>query len=119
MKVFSKLFKHLVFYAFLLGLWQAIAAMRLWPPYLFPTPANVLDALRAGLADHSIWIGIGASLKRMLLGYALSAILGGGLGLLLAHNHFLEDTLGRLVVSVQSMPSICWLPLAILWFGLS
>jgi NitT/TauT family transport system permease protein len=55
----------------------------------------------------------------MLVGYALSVILGGALGLLLAQSDFLEETLGRLVVSVQSMPSICWLPLAILWFGLS
>jgi NitT/TauT family transport system permease protein len=58
-------------------------------------------------------------MKRMLAGYTLSAVLGVGLGLVLAQNSFLEETLGRLVVSVQSMPSICWLPLAILWFGLS
>jgi NitT/TauT family transport system permease protein len=31
----------------------------------------------------------------------------------------MEESLGRLVVSMQSMPSICWLPLSILWFGLS
>ena len=85
----------------------------------FSTPASVFEALRIGFSDHTFWIGIGVSLKRMLVGYALSVILGGALGLLLAQSDFLEETLGRLVVSVQSMPSICWLPLAILWFGLS
>jgi len=46
-------------------------------------------------------------------------VLGVILGLLLVVNKFLEETLGRLVVSLQSLPSLCWLPLAILWFGLS
>ena len=111
--------RQLVFYAVLLGLWQAAAALKLWPPYLFPTPASVFEALRTGFSDHTFWIGISVSMKRMVLGYALSAVSGIALGLVLANNDFLEETLGRLVVSVQSMPSICWLPLAILWFGLS
>jgi len=34
-------------------------------------------------------------------------------------NKFLEETVGGLLVSLQSLPSICWLPLAVLWFGLT
>jgi NitT/TauT family transport system permease protein len=119
MKKLSKVAKQLAFYAVLLVLWQALASLQLWPPYLFPSPADVLEALRAGFSDHTFLIGIGISMRRMLLGYALSVVLGTGVGLVLAHNDFLEETLGRLVVGLQSMPSPCWLPLAILWFGLS
>ena len=115
----NKVTRQVVFYVLLLGLWQALAAFKLWPPYLFPTPASVFEALRAGFADHSFWIAIGVTMKRMALGYGLSVILGVALGALLASSRFLEETLGRLVVSLQSLPSICWLPLAILWFGLS
>jgi len=103
----------------LLCIWQAIAQAKIWPPYLFPTPLGVWDSLRAGFTDHTFWMGIGVSMKRMVLGYGLSAILGIALGMLLATNKFWEDTLGRLVVSLQSLPSLCWLPLAILWFGLN
>lgn len=107
------------FYFVLLCIWQAIAQAKIWPPYLFPTPLGVWDSLRAGFTDHTFWMGIGVSMKRMVLGYGLSAILGIALGMLLATNKFWEDTLGRLVVSLQSLPSLCWLPLAILWFGLN
>ena len=55
----------------------------------------------------------------MLLGYSLSVVLGMILGLGVASNKFLEETVGGLLVSLQSLPSICWLPLAVLWFGLS
>jgi len=41
------------------------------------------------------------------------------MGLGVASNRFLEDTLGGLLVSLQSLPSICWIPLAVLWFGLT
>lgn len=115
----NTIIKQLIFYCVLLGVWQALAMLKLWPPYVFPTPAGVFESLRLGFADHTFLIGVGVTMKRMLLGYSLSMILGVGLGLVLAYNTFFEETLGRLVVSVQSMPSVCWLPLAILWFGLS
>jgi NitT/TauT family transport system permease protein len=45
-------------------------------------------------------------------------VLGIILGFLIATSEFLESTLGKLVLGLQSLPSICWLPLAVLWFGL-
>jgi NitT/TauT family transport system permease protein len=115
----SKLAKQVVFYGLLLAVWFAVARMRIWPPYLFPAPSSVWQALRDGFADHSFWIAIGTSMRRVLLGYGLSVFLGLGLGLLVASSRFLEDTVGGLLMSLQSLPSICWLPLAVLWFGLS
>src|SRR5437764_14881686 len=58
-------------------------------------------------------------MKRMLFGYALSFVLGMILGLGVGSSKFLEETMGGLLVSLQSLPSICWLPLAVLWFGLT
>src|SRR5256886_4713478 len=110
---------YLVFYSALIGIWFFLAKLKVWPPYVFPTPQGVLESLWAGFSDHSFWIAIGVSMKRMLLGYSLSVILGMVLGLGVASNKFLEQTVGGMLVSLQSLPSICWLPLAVLWFGLS
>ncbi|MGA2696835.1 MAG: ABC transporter permease, partial [Terriglobales bacterium] len=115
----TKLGRHVVFYAILIGIWWLLAALKIWPPYVFPTPWGVWDSLRAGFADHSFWIAINVSMKRMLVGYGISVVLGMVLGLGVASSKFLEETLGGLLVSLQSLPSICWLPLAVLWFGLS
>jgi NitT/TauT family transport system permease protein len=110
---------QVIFYSILLGLWAVLASLRIWPPYLFPAPWAVASALWAGLQDHSFLIGIAVTMKRMLIGYSLSVVLGMILGLAVASNKFLEETLGALLVSLQSLPSICWVPLAILWFGLT
>jgi len=115
----KRLVKHVIFYTVLVGVWVVLARLKIWPPYVFPTPQGVLDSLRAGFADHSFWIAIAVSMKRMVLGYSLSVVLGMILGLGVASNKFLEETMGGLLVSLQSLPSICWLPLAVLWFGLT
>jgi len=115
----KRLSKHAIFYGVLIGLWFLLAELKVWPPYVFPTPQGVFQSLRGGFADHSFWIAIAVSMRRMLLGYGISVVLGMVLGLGVASNKFLEETMGGLLVSLQSLPSICWLPLAVLWFGLT
>jgi len=117
--VVRRITNQVIFYSLLIGAWALLAKLRVWPPYLFPPPWNVAEALWAGLMDHTFLIGIGVTMKRMLVGYSLSVVLGMILGLGVASNRFLEETLGPLLVSLQSLPSICWVPLAILWFGLT
>jgi len=112
-------FRQLIFYALLLAVWIVVARLRIWPPYMVPSPQGVFESLRTGFVDHSFWIAIGVSMKRIAIGYSLSVAIGVALGLLLASSEFLEQTLGGLMVSLQSLPSICWLPMAVLWFGLS
>ena len=49
----------------------------------------------------------------------LALVLGGTLGLLLACCRFCNWLIGPLVLGVQSLPSICWMPMAVLWFGIN
>ncbi|HZS95363.1 MAG TPA: ABC transporter permease [Terriglobales bacterium] len=114
-----KVFNQVIFYSVLLGAWALLAKLKVWPPYLFPAPWQVAEALWAGFKDHSLPIAIGVTMKRMVIGYSLSVIIGMILGIGVASNRFLEETVGPLLVSLQSLPSICWVPLAILWFGLT
>jgi len=109
----------IVFYSLLLGVWALLSRLHVWPPYIFPDPGGVAQALWAGFRDHSFLIAIAVSMKRMLIGYGVSVVLGLILGLGVASSRFLEDTVGGLLVSLQSLPSICWLPIAVLWFGLT
>jgi NitT/TauT family transport system permease protein len=112
-------YQRLLFYATLVLGWWAIAHLKLWPPYLFPAPADVLTTLKGGFSDHSFGIAALKSMRRIFVGYLFSASLGIALGLLTARIRWVENTVGSLVVGLQTLPSICWLPAAILWFGLS
>lgn len=59
------------------------------------------------------------SMLRLMQGYLISVSIGVPLGIGIARSSFLRMTLKPLVMGLQALPSICWLPLAILWFGLS
>ncbi len=59
------------------------------------------------------------SLTRLAQGYGASAALGVPLGIALARSPVVRRALRPLVMGLQALPSICWLPLAVLWFGLS
>lgn len=111
--------RRLAFYAALLGLWEIAARSGLWPPYLFPSLTSVAGTLWAGLRDGSFPLGVAVSLRRILLAYSLSAVAGTLLGLALGRLKALEETVGSVALGLQTLPSICWLPLALLWFGLS
>lgn len=76
-------------------------------------------ALVDGFADKTFIIGSLISLKRIAIGYGLSVLLGTMLGVALFKFRILRDTVGAMVLGLQTLPSICWLPLALLWFGLN
>ena len=99
--------------------WAIISKLHVWDSTLFPSPGQVGATLWHGIADRSLLIATGVSLRRLLLGYAISLAVGLPLGILLARQKWAEETLGLLVMGLQSLPSICWLPLALLWFGLN
>ena len=71
------------------------------------------------MVDGTIPRGILTSMRRLLVGYLLSLVGGVGLGLALARSRTLRESIGTVVTGLQALPSICWLPLALLWFGLS
>lgn len=100
-------------------IWEAVFRLKVWPPYLFPSPGDVFQAFTFGLGDSSFLIALAVSLKRILIGYSISLFLGAGLGVLVGRFKSLDETVGSLMLALQVLPSICWLPLAILWFGLS
>ena len=110
---------RLVFFAGLILLWEALVRLHIWPSYVFPSPLAVARSLFDGILSGMVPLAVLTSLRRVTLAYAGSLLIGIPLGLMLGRSRLLQDTLGTLVLGLQALPSICWLPLALLWFGLS
>jgi len=108
-----------LFYSFLLAIWEGIFRLHLWPEFLFPSPLDVLKTLSSGFYDKSLLIGIGISMKRIILGFGCSLVVGVLSGFFIGSVKILDETIGPLLLGLRTLPSICWLPLGLLWFGLN
>lgn len=108
-----------VFYLALIGVWQVAAVAGVWPSYTFPPPADVWEDLRLAATDGILWEAAGESMRRMAIGYALSILLGLVAGVAMGTWKWVDETAGSLVLGLQSLPSVTWFPLAVLWFGLN
>ncbi len=113
------LWKKIAFYVILVVIWQAIATADIWPNTIFPSPLEVAEDLAYGVADGSLFFGIGTSMVRLIIGLAIAIAGGVVLGIFMARIEIVNQTIGSLVLGLQSIPSIAWVPLAILWFGLT
>jgi NitT/TauT family transport system permease protein len=108
--------KKVLFYLLILALWEAVYQIR---PAALPSPFEVFRTLLEGILEKGYLEGMVVSLRRIAIGYGLSIAAGILLGILLAWSRTLEETMGSAIISLQALPSICWLPLALIWFGLS
>jgi len=103
----------------LLAVWQLAYRARVKPPYALPSPHDVLTSLsgqvRRGDLQEAVW----NSLRRAALGFLASLAIGTPLGLLLGRVRPVRRAIGPLVSGLQSLPSVAWVPAAIIWFGLS
>lgn len=107
----------LLFFAGLLTAWELLVRYRIWSPVLVPAPLDVGRYLSAGMQDRTLIDASYVTLKRLVLGYGVSLVLGLPLGLLNARFRGCADTIGVVALGLQTLPSVCWAPLALLWFG--
>ena len=106
-----------VFFAVLIAAWEALARAGIWSPVLVPSPLSVAEYIVGAIRDGTLGHATFVTLRRLVAGYVLGIIFGLPLGLLTARFKFCEDTIGVIALGLQTLPSICWVPLALLWFG--
>src|SRR5687768_3620443 len=119
-----------------------------WRPWVFPSAFQVIDSTLSllnikthfgqpfgpgwpwegppllakksyGIASSHLVVGNLVSASRLAVGFGISVLLGGVLGLAMWRSRFLDDLLGGLFLGLQTLPSVCWVPLAILAFGIN
>jgi len=130
----------------LLATWEGAYRVVGWKPWVFPAPSHVLDSTLSMLnvrtafgdpvgpnwprpkgaarAQQQPWYrgdmieALGVSAVRLVVGFAISIVLGSVLGLLMWRFRWLDEFLGPVCLGLQTLPSVCWVPLAVLTFGL-
>ena len=110
---------RIIFFAILILLWYLIVSIWHIPSYIAPSPFEVLNSFCYGFIKGNYLESIFYSLIRVIVGYLLALSIGVFIGILIARYYLLDITLGKTILSLQSIPSVAWVPLALLWFGIT
>jgi NitT/TauT family transport system permease protein len=110
----------------ILLLWQAASFLQLLPSALFPAPVDVavawwswLTAEGSGRYDGT-WLGDALLTgSRVLIGFAIAAVTGVILGILMGYFRLMFTVLDPLVQLFRPIPAVAWVPLSVVLFGFS
>src|SRR6478672_12919555 len=102
-----------------IAVWQLIWASAITSEYAVPAPPSVWGEFAATVEDGRVWSILWTSISRAFVGFAIALVIATPLGLLVAKVRPVRAAIGPILSGLQSLPSVAWVPAAILWFGLT
>lgn len=108
----------------ILLIWEGAFRAFGWKEWIFPAPSHVIRAL-VELVQYQpshgrpLLMANLVSVVRLVEGFALSLLLGLSLGAAMWRWRELDEFLGPLFLGMQTLPSVCWVPLGIIAFGIN
>jgi NitT/TauT family transport system permease protein len=100
-------------------IWQVVYMLKLQPDYVIPSPAQVWEALRNQWEQGILWGSATNSLRRGAQGFIIAILVATPIGITLGLNKISRAIFRPILTGLQQLPSVAWVPAAIIWFGLS
>ncbi|KND46167.1 ABC transporter permease [Streptomyces stelliscabiei] len=104
--------------ALVLAVWQLLVLAEVAPAYKLPAPSAVWGEVRQAWLQGTLLEAIWTSVSRGLLGFLAALAIGTPLGLLVARVRVVRAAIGPILSGLQSLPSVAWVPAAVVWLGL-
>jgi NitT/TauT family transport system permease protein len=118
-RIASRVLPPIAVVVLLVVLWQVLWAAAFWPEFKLPAPAAVWSQIWELVTTGQILDLFWVSVHRAVIGFAIALLIAVPLGLAIANVTLVRRGIGPLVSGLQSLPSVAWVPAAILWFGLN
>ncbi|MFD7290353.1 ABC transporter permease [Streptomyces sp. NPDC059863] len=115
----QKVLPPVVAIALVLVVWQILVWAKVTDDYKLPSPGAVWGEVSDAWAQGTLLGYIWTSVSRGLLGFLLALVIGTPLGLLVARVKFVRAAIGPILSGLQSLPSVAWVPPAVIWLGLN
>jgi len=115
-KIWTAAWPKLLALVLALAIWQLIYLSG-FKSGILPGPAKTLPDLWHQLHTAQFWSALGTTLRRAVIGFAIALVIGTVVGALVSRIKPLRAAVGSLITAVQTLPSIVWVPFAIILFG--
>ncbi|MGD8914691.1 MAG: ABC transporter permease [Candidatus Thiodiazotropha sp.] len=100
--------------------WELLVRLAFIDPFFLPAPSSVIERMLqlASGPEAVLWHDIRMSASRVLTGFALSALVGVPLGLVMGMSPLVRAALNPIVSIIRPLPALSWIPLSMLWLGI-
>ena len=115
-KVWAAAWPKLLALVLALAIWQLVYLSG-FKSGILPGPAATLTDLWHQMHSALLWTAVGTTLRRAVIGFALALVIGTVVGALVSRIRPLRAAVGSLITALQTLPSIVWVPFAIILFG--
>jgi ABC-type nitrate/sulfonate/bicarbonate transport system permease component len=102
----------------LLIFWEVLARSGMFTAFLLPSFSLVVERMVEDAISGTLWVDLGLTLYRSVVGFVISGVAGVVLGVLIARIRFVSWFFDPIVSVGFPMPKIAFLPVFMLWFGL-
>ncbi|MCU7825422.1 ABC transporter permease [Kitasatospora sp. DSM 101779] len=102
-----------------IGVWQLAFSLELTTPDKLPSPADVWSSLTDLWYEGTLFSIIWTSVWRGISGFVAAVVIGTPIGLLVARVKPVRAALGPVLSGLQSLPSVAWVPAAVIWLGIN
>ncbi|MGZ5354431.1 MAG: ABC transporter permease [Actinomycetota bacterium] len=117
-RLLAQIWPRLALVAAIVLLWWAVVETGWFDPVLLPSPAAVWTSITDNFfGPEGLLAAAQRSVLRLAFGMGVAVVVGTLLGLAMAGSRVVQRSIGTLMTGLQALPSISWLPLAILWFS--
>ena len=107
-----------LFVGVVLAIWEAVARSGAWSPLLFPSLAKIGNELMLFFTRAEMLTEALVSLERALGGFALAAVVGILLGIVMGRSRFVAALLDPLFSGTYAVPKLALFPIFIFVFGI-
>jgi NitT/TauT family transport system permease protein len=116
-RTWRALWPKLLAIALAVAIWEIVYLLNLKPHVVLPGPGQVFPNLWDQLNHAQLWKAIGLTLRRAVIGFVLALVVGTVVGLVVARVAPVRAAVGSLITGLQTIPSVVWIPFAIILFG--
>jgi sulfonate transport system permease protein len=118
-RVWSAAWPKLAAAGLFLFIWQGLVWLELKPSYALPGPVTVFRRVFTDIGNGILVDAIATTMRRATVGFGIAVLIGSVVGVAVARSKILRAAIGSLITGLQTMPTIAWFPLTILYFGLT
>src|SRR6201999_3929745 len=116
-KVWQASWPKVLAVAIVLGIWELVYLANFKPHVVLPGPGQVLPNLWHQLNHAQLWKAIGLTLQQAVVGFVAALVVGTVIGLIVARVPPVRAAVGSMIPGLQTLPSVVWIPFAIILFG--